>query len=62
MRQELLLDQSKRKLDDSAEEIGEVLIEEEGLNPREHGEGEALEHLLIPHLVGCPSIDISHRR
>ena len=62
MGSQLLLEQSEGKLDDAAEKISEVLIEDEGLHPRKDCEGEAFEHLLKPHLVAGPSIDMSHRR
>jgi hypothetical protein len=36
------------------------LVEKEGLHSREDGEGEALEHLLEPHLIARPPVDLGH--
>lgn len=54
------MQESEGELHHSAQEVREVLVEHEGLNAREDGEGETLEHLLEPHLVGRTPVDLGH--
>lgn len=60
MGKEVLLEEGEGELDDSAEEVGEVLVQHEGLDSREDGEGEALEDFLEPDLVADPAVDVGH--
>lgn len=57
---EVLLEEGEGELHDSAEEVGEVLVQHEGLDSREDGEGEAFEDFLEPDLVGDSAVDVGH--
>lgn len=56
----VLLEEGEGELDDSAKEVGEVLIQHEGLDSREDGEGEAFEDFLEPDLVADSAVDVGH--
>lgn len=60
MGEEVLLEEGEGELDDSAEEVGEVLVQHEGLHSREDGEGETLEDFLEPDLVADSAVDVGH--
>ncbi len=47
-------------LDDSPQEISEVLIEHEGLDAREESKREAFEGVVIPDVVSYSTVNLRH--
>lgn len=56
----ILLQKSKGELNDTTNEVSEVLVKYEGLDSWEDGEWESLEDLFEPDLVAYSAINVAH--